>query len=424
MKGTHITLATVLFLLAISNIKCSNMGSKVAKLHSDSAKQVVIILAGPLENDRRVLTESWTLHSEGWSVTIIALPPRGGRRPKDDTFPNVMYVSISPDWGSLKGLERLISYGHFLSQATRHVLKINPDVIHCHDIQALPVGMLTKFLRPRAKLIYDAHEFWIGKIQHRGAFLRSFLKMVEWVGSKQATSLITVSDDIADLITRIYKVQRPIVLRNIFDSPMNSNHPYEINGIRDALGIDNAIPIVLYQGGIKPGRGLSTLVRAMKYVQSDSVVAFLGGGPQRKELETLARSEQVLSRIYFHDPVPPGQLVRFSASASVGVMPIRGIHLSYYYSLPNKLFEYIHSGLPIAASDLPEIRRLIEQYDIGSLFDPEDPKDVAHAIDEILSDPKCFAQYKANVQKAARALNWENERKKLLFLYNQMDFKG
>jgi len=236
--------------------------------------------------------------------------------------------------------------------------------------------------------------------------------------------LITVSDDIAEIIAHRYKIQRPIVLRNILGSPLNNSHTSESNGIRGALGIDHAIPIVLYQGGIKPGRGLSTLVKAMKYVQSDSVVVFLGSGPQREELEAIARSEQVLSRIFFHDPVPPEQLVRFSSSASIGVIPIRGIHLSYYYSLPNKLFEYIHSGLPIAASDLPEIRRLVKQYDLGSLFNPENPEDVAHAIDSILCDPNRYAQYRTNVRAAASILNWENERKKLLVLYNQLGVLG
>ena len=83
-----------------------------------------------------------------------------------------------------------------------------------------------------------------------------------------------------------------------------------------------------------------------------------------------------------------------------------------------ELFEYINSNIPIIASDLPELRRIILEYEIGYLFDPNQPQSIAAAIHYVLSNKNRYLTMKANVINSAKEFNWDNESKKFLDCYN------
>jgi glycosyltransferase involved in cell wall biosynthesis len=89
--------------------------------------------------------------------------------------------------------------------------------------------------------------------------------------------------------------------------------------------------------------------------------------------------------------------------------------------LPNKLFECVAAGLPAVGSDFPEIKKVIEGYNLGKTFNPEDPKDIADAVNYVLSDKDRYDRMKANALKAARIFNWENESKKLVEIYKRLE---
>jgi glycosyltransferase involved in cell wall biosynthesis len=84
------------------------------------------------------------------------------------------------------------------------------------------------------------------------------------------------------------------------------------------------------------------------------------------------------------------------------------------------LFEYIVAGIPVVASDFPELRRVIEEFKVGCTFNPDDPKDIARAISWVFEDEKRLVELKENARRAAAVLNWENEEKKLLELYRKL----
>jgi glycosyltransferase involved in cell wall biosynthesis len=89
--------------------------------------------------------------------------------------------------------------------------------------------------------------------------------------------------------------------------------------------------------------------------------------------------------------------------------------VSYYTSLPNKLFEYAMAGIPIVGSDSPEIGRVIDEEHIGEVCDPVDPEALAAAITTILQDP---GRYDAGLEHAKQTYNWDAEQQKLTSLYD------
>ena len=140
------------------------------------------------------------------------------------------------------------------------------------------------------------------------------------------------------------------------------------------------------------------------------------GDAYRHALERLAIDRGVAERVRFLPPVAPHEIRRHAVGADAGIATIQGTFLSYRYALPNKLFDYLHAGLPIVASDFPDMRELIDRYGVGAVCDPTSPQSVAAAIDRVAGDPAMRARARA----AARDFTWENEREKLLGLVREL----
>ncbi len=140
-------------------------------------------------------------------------------------------------------------------------------------------------------------------------------------------------------------------------------------------------------------------------------------------LRRLIREEGLMDRVYFFGPVAPEEVTWYAASADIGVIAIRNVSLSFYYCSPNKLFECIAAGLPVVGSNFPDMKKVIEGYNVGVTCDPDDPRDIADAIEYILSDESRYEEMRKNALEAAKVFNWENESKKLLTLYEGLSNK-
>ena len=80
--------------------------------------------------------------------------------------------------------------------------------------------------------------------------------------------------------------------------------------------------------------------------------------------------------------------------------------------------------MPVVGSNFPELKRVIEGYRLGKTFDPENPEDIASAINWVLSDKDRYEEMRRNALEAAKIFNWENESKKLLSLYEGLSDKA
>jgi len=146
----------------------------------------------------------------------------------------------------------------------------------------------------------------------------------------------------------------------------------------------------------------------------------MGWGRLEEQLREMVKQEGLEHRVYFAEPVPPDELVRYCMSASVGVVMYRSTGLNNYYATPNKLYEYIHAGLPVVASDFPALREIVDGHGLGCTFDPESPESIAAAINWVLADEQRYSTMKNNTLEAAKVFNWENESQKLRKVYERL----
>ena len=107
------------------------------------------------------------------------------------------------------------------------------------------------------------------------------------------------------------------------------------------------------------------------------------------------------------------KLFNYTKKATLGMVLEEPLGLSFEYSLPNKLFDYIHAGIPIVAGRLPEITSIIKEYNVGVIVKDYTPKEIAFTIQNLLNNPTLMHEIKENQKKVAPILCWEKESRKL-----------
>jgi glycosyltransferase involved in cell wall biosynthesis len=293
------------------------------------------------------------------------------------------------------------------------LLNVQTDMYHAHDFSMLWFARFCSWFN-RKSFVYDSHELHAGSGKGKS---KRMIRLIEGIYLPKASAVITVTESIAQTMAKRYNISKPIVVSNF---PKYSEYRPS-RKLRDKLGVSDDVPIVLYLGAMIKGRGVEPLISAAKYLPEAKVV-FLGHGPLKSEIKRMA-AEKGVTNVEVLDAVRSDEVVEWASSATIGISSIQKKNLSYYYSLPNKVGEYIMAGIPIAVSDFPEMGRISLGEEIGTTFNPDDPKDIARAIKDILA-PTIYARMRSNVMKVRQKHSWENEEKKLLAIYEEVEASG
>ena len=285
------------------------------------------------------------------------------------------------------------------------LMKNNCDLIYCHDIFPLfPVYLASKL--KGLPYIYDAHEFWHGNSQvENRPITKYFWTTYEKLFIKPARSVITVSEPIARELERIYSIKEVGVFTNL---PLKKNIPSDIEILHNSLGINKSKKIVLYQGHFLVNNGLDTVIKAFRQVNESAVLVLIGSGSEKEKLQDLCVELKLQDRIFFTGPFPHDELIKYTACAYLGLCLIRNFGKSYYYSTPNKMFEFIQAHIPQVSSDFPEMSRFVKGYEVGEVIDPENAELISGTINKLLEDVSRYRKYKTNCIRASEELVWEN----------------
>jgi glycosyltransferase involved in cell wall biosynthesis len=242
------------------------------------------------------------------------------------------------------------------------------------DLYVLP-SLTAAAKRHGGTLVFDSRELYSHLDASAGRpFVRATWQAIERRYIRRADAVMTVNDSIADVLATTYGISRPTVLPNIPDLPP----PPPSDRLRRELAIpDDGRTLVLYQGLFREGRGLLALIDAAREIDSIRL-AFIGEGPLEEEV--LRQSGSLGDRAHVHTFVHPSDLPDFTVGADVGACLIEPITESLRLSLPNKLFEYLNARVPVLASPLPEIQRIVDAYDVGTLADPTDSGAIVDAL--------------------------------------------
>lgn len=291
-------------------------------------------------------------------------------------------------------------------------LVARPDAIHAHDLGTLAAAVRLADRwedgggRPR--VVYDSHELYVEQQTSwtRREKLMWRLHERRWI--RRADAVITVSGGIAEELERRYRLPaRPTVVLN---SPRRTG-PDSPDDVRSRVGLADGRVLAVYVGTVKPGRGVDRLVPALAAAPGWDL-ALIGAGSEAATapIRAAAREHGVGARVHVLPAVPAAELPSFLRTADVGVHPMERTCLNHELALPNKLFDYLFAGLPVAVSDLTEMRRLVEREGIGTTFAPEDPSSVAAAV---LAAQHC----ERPSDRLLDAVSWEQQADRLRDVY-------
>lgn len=312
---------------------------------------------------------------------------------------------------------KTVSLGDYWLRAARAALAWMPDVVHANDGNTLAPALWIVD-RCRARLVYDSHELWLHRnVRTDRPVARQVEAAVEKRGIRRADAVITVSPSIVDWLTEHYQlVTPPALVRNI---PAAGPLPDPARGrLHELAGLAPTDRIIAYGGRITTSRGIEETIAALPHLPADVHLVMLGYG-EPDYLAVVAREAAchgVTNRVHRVGPVSPHEVADALSDADVAVVHVRPTCLSYRFALPNKLFESIRGGLPVAAADLPDIRAVVERYGVGEVFSGEDPEDLAATIARILADSE---QYRAAALAACPQLTWEHEAAALIGAYRR-----
>jgi glycosyltransferase involved in cell wall biosynthesis len=424
-----------------------------------------MFVGNTFEHDSRVLKEATTLAGAGYEVRVIARgapglpeqeshhgvrvtridaePPqtklfamlrrrragaRQGKRsaapaPQAAASPSTPATALGPRAGRLLDSVARPTYfatrwWRFAAGALRAARAEPADIYVAHDLDTLPVADRAR-RHTGGRLVYDSHEVYVELPGHSRLARRRWLA-VERRMLPRVDRMFMSSPGHASVFARHHGVPPPPVIVN---APLLSAAPAteDVPDLRRELDLRSELPIVLYIGGIFPLRRLESLIEAAEALEQCAVV-LMGPGfpPYIASLRALAEQRDVADRVRVEAPVPPADVVRYAAAADVGVIPFPNTSLNNFHGLPNKIFEYIMAGIPVVGSDFPQISHVIERYDTGRTFDPDDPGSFVRAVKAVLEDPERHAELRRNARAAARELNWEREARKLLAIFDDV----
>lgn len=367
-------------------------------------KTAIVCVTNDLSTDQRVHKTCTTLQKCGfWVIETGRLLP--------ESLPlERSYFTLRKKLWFRKGPQ---FYAEFNIRLFLYLMTKDVDLIFANDLDTLPAAYLAAKLRNK-RLIYDTHEYFTEtpELVNR-PIIQSIWKKIEDHFFPKLTDILTVNASIAKLYGDKYN-KTVHVSRNI--PPTFATERLKT---RTELDLPENKRILILQGtGINVQRGAEETVLAMQYLEN-IVLLVVGSGDVISTLKKMVEQYKLQDKVIFKAKMPFADLRQYTMNSDLGLAIDKDTNLNYHFSLPNKLFDYIHSGIPTLSSGLIELKQIIDLYDIGYYIQNHNPKHIASVVEDIFADETRYNTVKRNTAKAKEELCWEKEEKILMSIINQ-----
>lgn len=371
-------------------------------LSNMAAKKITVSVISDLTTDQRVIRISSTLQQMGFEVTVIAR-----------SFSNSLPLETYPFKAKRircyfrKGF---LQYAEFDLKLFFRLLLSKTDYLLANDLDVLLPNYLVSRLRSK-KIFYDTHEYFTGVPELKNSPKKR--KIWKWIEDRIFPKLpvvYTVNDSVKNTYEKEYGNSLEVI-RNV---------PVTLAAVTKPLPVHwQGKKILLMQGaGINVGRGGLELLAAMRLLSDDYLLVYIGSGTQWDTIAQKTKEWRLEHKVEMIAKLPPSQLKQYTGLAHIGFSLDSFDDINYLFNLPNKIFDYIHAGVPLIATAIPEVKRIADEYECGIYIPDLQPGTIAAAIEYMVSNTSVYEQYRINCAKAAKELCWENESEKLKAIYH------
>lgn len=359
-------------------------------------KKVLITFLGNIAYDTRCNNLFNTLISKGYDVEFIG------------------FDWLTENFSAVKGKKTVYKlskktlsiffYLKFYSILKLKLLTRKYDIIFAEDLYCLPACVIAGKIKG-AKVIYDCRELFgfLAGLKNK-KFVQKLWSISEKIFISKADLVITTGEMDSEFIRKNYSIRQDIVLRNLplYKKPDSIVNYYEL------LGIEKSKKVLIYQGVIVHGRGLKMIFELLQ-ITNEFVLVILGSGEMINYYKNLSAEMNLSDKVFFVGKIPQDELLKYTAGGFAGLSLIENVSLSYYYALPNKLFEYIMAEIPVITTKLPQMEKVIDEFQVGYSVNENDIKGLKEVLIKLSNDEALYKQLKSNCKKASEILNWNKE---------------
>lgn len=372
-------------------------------------KRIIVSVTNDLYTDQRVHKVCTFLLKQGYNVllvgrkrrTSIPLPPRAYKTKR---------MRLLFDKGAL-------FYAEYNFRLFLFLLFRRSDILLANDLDTLLANYTASKFKPMAKIVYDSHEYFTEVPELQGRKAKKIWEGIEAAIFPKLDIIYTVNQSIADLYRQKYKKDIKIV-RNI--SPLWK--PETILS-KEELGLPVDKKIIIIQGsGINVDRGAEEAVEAMISIEN-AVLIIVGDGDVVPELKLRVIKNKLSDKVLFFAKQPYERMMNYTFYACIGLTLDKDTNLNYKYSLPNKLFDYIHTSTAVVCTDLVEIRRVVDKYKVGEVIERFTAENLAGCLNLLLKNEDLLTSYIDNCEEAKSQVNWEKETSVLESIYPKLEQK-
>ncbi len=362
-------------------------------------KKIFFTVTNDLTYDQRMIRICSTLAKNGYEVRLI-----GRKLPDSQPLTNRIFQQKRLYCFFKSGK---IFYLEYNLRLFWYLLFSKSDAICSIDLDTLLPGYLVSKIK-RKKIIYDAHEYFteVPEVVNRPLVKKVWTSLEKNIVPR-LDHAYTVCESIAELFTKKYKTPFEVI-RNV---------PFAQAGNRKEIKKESKI--ILYQGALNDGRGLEECITAMQWVE-DAKLCLVGEGDLSQQLRQHCKNLNLNNQVIFKGYLRPEELKDITPQATIGLNLLENKGLNYYYSLANKAFDYIQSGVPAINMNFPEYQKLNSAFETSILLDDLDPKEIAKAIKALLNNNEFYQKLQNNCKKAAKVYVWEKEQLKLIQFYENV----
>ena len=364
-------------------------------------KHIAVSVISDLVTDQRVIRICNTLQQAGFNVTVIA-------RTFSNSLPLDKYL-FRAERIHCYFRKGMLQYAEFNLKLFWKLLFMQTDYLLANDLDTLiPNYVLSKW--KRTALFYDTHEYFTGVPELRDSpFKKKVWKFFENLIFPRLKTVYTVNESVKKMYEQEYGNDIKVV-RNV---PVTT----EVKSIAMPAGWQHKTILLMQGAGVNQGRGGMELLEAMKYLSDAYLLVFIGSGNQWNLIKEKRTEWQLESKTIMMDKMPPGLLRQYTAIAHIGFSLDSFEDLNCLYNLPNKIFDYIHGNVPVIATGIPEVKKIIEQYQCGICINSNNPLLIAKTIENMMQNRQTYQAYRQHCAHAAKELCWEKESVILTAIY-------
>ncbi|TXH20918.1 MAG: glycosyltransferase [Chitinophagaceae bacterium] len=365
-------------------------------------KKIIVSVISELTTDQRVIRICTTLEQMGFEVFVIARALKGAMPLGEYKF-KASRISCFFKKG-------ILAYTEFNIKLFIKLLFSKTDFLLANDLDTLTPNFIISKIKNKT-LFYDTHEYFTGVPElTQSPFKQKVWQKLEDLMLPRIKYLYTVNDSVKNKYKSIYPTTHFKIIRNI--PPKIMIEPYPI-----PKHWEGKIILMMQGIGINPGRGGMELLLAFNQLPQNYQLVYIGGGLEWKDIKDKRDALGLTQRVDMLEKLPPEQLKKYTPLAHIGFTLDGFENENYLFNLPNKIFDYIHAGVPVIATPIPEVKKIVEQYQIGFCLKNTNPKEMATAIEQFIINSSYYNTCKQNTIKAAEVLCWQNEQEKLIEIY-------